>query len=70
VEEIRNIDQVQQLVEESLWFAQVARLLTYVVNSKKQASKMKIKTICSLLAEDHILIEGDEGCCKIVCGCR
>jgi hypothetical protein len=39
VEEIRNIDQVQQLVEESLWFAQVARLLTYVVNSKKQASK-------------------------------
>ncbi len=39
MEEIRKTDQVQQPVEESLWFAHVAGLFTYVVDSKKQASK-------------------------------
>jgi hypothetical protein len=45
VEEMKNLDQVQQPVEELLWFANVTRLWTYVVDSKKQASKGLKKTI-------------------------
>jgi hypothetical protein len=43
VEEMKNLDQVQQPFEESLWFGNVTRLWTYAV--KKQASRGLKKTI-------------------------
>jgi hypothetical protein len=44
VEEMKNLDQVQQLVEESLWLVHIARLWTHIVDSKKEASK-GLKTV-------------------------
>jgi len=45
VEEMRNLDQMQQLAEESLWLAHVAGLWTCIIDSKKQASRGLNKTI-------------------------
>jgi hypothetical protein len=42
---MRKPDQVQQLIEESLWLVHVARLWTRVVDSKKQALSGLKKTI-------------------------
>jgi hypothetical protein len=39
VEEMGNPNQVQELIEKLLWLTHVARLWTYVVNIKKQASR-------------------------------
>jgi hypothetical protein len=36
---MRNLDQVQQFVEELLWFMHVAGLWTHIIDSKKQESR-------------------------------
>jgi hypothetical protein len=38
VEEMKNLDQVQQLIE-VLWFTHVTRLWTHIVNNEKQTLK-------------------------------
>jgi hypothetical protein len=45
VEEMKNLDQMQQLVEKLLWFAHIAGLWTFDVHRKKQASMGLKKTI-------------------------
>jgi hypothetical protein len=39
VEEMKNLDQVQQLAKKLLWLAHVAKLWTRTINNKKQTSK-------------------------------
>jgi hypothetical protein len=45
VEEMKNLDQMQQLVEKSIWLVHVVGLWTHDVYSKKQASRGLKKTI-------------------------
>jgi len=45
VEEMRNLDQVEQLVEKSIWLMHIVRLWTHVVDSEKNTSRGLTKTI-------------------------
>jgi hypothetical protein len=45
MEELKNLNQVQQLIEELMWLAHAARLWTHIVDSGKLALRGLKKTI-------------------------